>query len=163
MSDEQEDAVLVHKDRVVLNPKHLKFDDATLNNYLMEASGWYNYYGQKLADAESFLQLFESRYDSEYSRKFVFFKESGGTEKTAEAKAKSDPDVEKAKQACIVAKRTVGKLKQFLRAMDKSHESAINFGYMLRKEMDKTNFRIKQAAEMEMGERVDQIIKAAEI
>jgi len=163
MSELLEDSVAVGKDKVVLNPDHLKFDDATLNKFLMEAASWYNYYGQKLADAESYLQWFETKYDQEYSKKFAFHKESGCTEKLAESKSKTDTEVENAKNASIKAKRTVGKLKQFIRAMDKAHESAINFGYMLRKEMDKTNFRIKQAADMEMGEAIDQIVKAADL
>jgi len=162
MSDIQEDSIMVGKEKVVLNPDHLKFDDATLNKYLQEASGWYNYYGQRLADAESFLQWYETKYDQEYSRKFSFHKDSGNTEKLAEANSRVSPEVEKAKQVCIAAKRTVSKLKQFLRSMDKAHESAINFGYMLRKEMDKTNLRIKQSEDMAMGEAVDRIIKAAE-
>lgn len=148
------DVVIVNKDKVLLDPKNLVFNEATLNKQLQEAGGWYNYYGQRLADAESILQFREMTYDTTYSHAFVAAKAEGGTEKASEAKAKTDDSVENAKLAVIGAKRVVKKLQQYMRALDKTHESVINFGYMLRKEMDKHQLQIRN-----YEERVDDIIK----
>lgn len=162
--ENKENYVKVGDEAVFLNPEVLTFDEARLNQYLQEEAGWYNYYGQKLADAESYLQWFETQYDVRYSTKFRFFKDEGGSDKMAEAKAKADPEVETAKKAVIAGKRSVKKLQQYLRAFDKSHDNAQSFGHMLRREMDKLQNRInagRSAEDAELERQVEEIVKAA--
>ncbi len=161
---------LADKDRKVnvggtdidLNPNQLTFDDVTLNQFFQESAGWYNYYGQKMADAESYLQWYETQYDEIYADRFRGYKEDGGSDKLAEARAKCDVKVVDAKKKVIAGKRAVKKLQLFLRALDKAHDNALNFGYMLRKEMDKLQARVMSKVDAELERKVDEVVKAAE-
>lgn len=158
----------MEKDRIVsvggkdvdLDPNHLTFDDITLNKFFQESAGWYNYYGQVLANAESYLQWYETQYDEIYAERFSGFKEDGGSDKLAEAKAKFDSKVVEAKKKVIAGKRAVKKLQLFLRSMDKAHDNALNFGYMIRKEMDKLQARVMSSVDAELEKKVDEIVQA---
>lgn len=127
---------------VTLNSENLRFDEMTLSNYIQTEAGYYDNFGAFLALAEKNLQNKEVYHERLYSDRFVEAKENGGTEKLAEAKAKADPDVVSAKQDIIEARYIVNRLKQHLRAWDKSHDNAQSMGHMLRKQMDKLNAEI---------------------
>lgn len=122
---------------VVVSPDKLKFDENTLTNYLQTEGGYYDNFGAYLALAEKNQQNKEILHEKLFSERFDEAKENGSTEKQAEAKAKSDPDVFKMKEDIIEAKYIVNRLKQHLRAWDKNHDNAQSVGHMLRKIMDK--------------------------
>lgn len=122
---------------VDLDPKRMHFNEANLSKYQEEEAVWYDYFGRKLADAEYLLQSYEQEHDVKYSEKFASFKESGNSDKLADANAKADPEVEEAKKKCLVAKHKVKLLQQHLRAWDKNHDNAQNRAHTIRKELDK--------------------------
>ena len=113
-----------------------------------------------MADAESFLQWHELKYDETYSEIFKGYKEDGGSDKLADAKARCHINVVSAKEKVVASKRTVKKLQFFLRAMDKAHDNAMSFGHMLRREMDKIQSSIRMPSP-ELEKKVDEIIKAS--
>jgi hypothetical protein len=78
---------------------------------------------------------------------FVAAKESGLSDKAAEAKVKSDKDYNEMKQNMGMAKLKVRLLQQHLRAFDKAHENASNRGLMLRKELDRLYFKSNATSE----------------
>jgi hypothetical protein len=98
---------------------------------------WYDYFSQKLAEAEAILSYKEYEYDILFSASYEKSKEEGCTDKLAEANAKKDVSVCEAKREIIGAKHKVTLLKQHLKAWDKAHENAMSRGHMVRKEMDK--------------------------
>lgn len=127
---------------VIINSEFLRFDEQTLGKYIQDESGYYDNFGAFLALAERNLQNKDMYHERMYSERFVEAKENGSTEKLAEAKAKADPDVLAAKQDVIEARYIVNRLKQHLKAWDKSHDNAQSMGHMLRKSMDKLNAEI---------------------
>jgi len=159
---DKEKKVNIGGGEVNLNPDQLTFDEASLNKHLQEEATWYNYYGQKLADAESYLQWYETQYDEIYADRFRGFKEDGGSDKLAEAKSKSDPKVVDAKKKVIAGKRAVKKLQLFLKAMDKAHDNAMSYGHMLRREMDKIQPRIMTKVDPDLERKVDEVVKAVD-
>jgi|LSQX01.3.fsa_nt_gb hypothetical protein len=122
---------------VVIDPENLKFDEMTLTRYIQKESGFYDNFGAYLALAEKHLQQKETIFEKVYYERFVEAKESGGSDKLAEAKAKSDPTVVAFREEVTDAKYVVNRLKQHLRAWDKNHDNAQSLGHMIRKEMDK--------------------------
>ena len=129
--------LIIGGEKIVIDPDKLRFNEANLAAYLEEESGWYNYYGSKLAKAEMILQLLELRYETLYSNKFTEFKANGGSDKLVEAQSKSDKEVEDIARQVIESQYNVKMLALHLRAWDKSHENAQNRSNTLRKEMDK--------------------------
>jgi hypothetical protein len=127
---------------VFIDPHNLAFNEATLTQYIQTESGFYDNFGGHLAMAERNLQNKELLLEKIYAERFVEAKEMGGSDKLAEAKAKSDPDVVAVKEDVTEAKYIVNRLKQHLRAWDKNHDNAQSLGHMLRKEMDKLNAEI---------------------
>jgi hypothetical protein len=140
---------------IVLDSSRLAFNEASLNNFMENLALWYDYFSQKLAEAESILAYKEHEYDILFSSAYEKSKESGCTDKLAEANAKKDSEVCDAKKEIIGAKHKVILLKQHLKAWDKAHENAMSRGHMVRKEMDKLHtdivFKSKE-------DRVDQIL-----
>lgn len=124
-------------EEVIIDPKRLEFNEDSLNKFQEELAIWYDYFGQKLADAEFLLQVREHEYDVKYSNKYAEYKESGCTDKLAEANAKTDSVVQESKKNCLVAKQRVRLLQQHLRAWDKVHDNSQSRGHMIRKEIDK--------------------------
>jgi len=122
---------------VTIDPENLKFDEMTLTRYIQKESGYYDNFGAYLALAEKHLQQKETIYERVYYERFVEAKESGGSDKLAEAKAKCDPTVVAFRDEVTDAKYIVNRLKQHLRAWDKNHDNAQSLGHMIRKEMDK--------------------------
>lgn len=134
---DQKRTIHIGDQEVVLDPDLMKFNEVTLSSFLESEAGWYDYFGQKLADAEYVMQRMESHHDVMYSERFKEFKEGGKSDKMAESCARADEDVEKAYQTFIGAKHKVRLLQNHLRAWDRAHENAQSRGHFLRKEMDK--------------------------
>ena len=129
--------------KVVIDPNYLKFNETTLTQYLTVESGYYDNFGAHLAMAEKMLQLFELQAERIYSSSFAEWKDNGGSDKLAEARAKSDTAVVASEELVIEAKYKVKRLQQHLRAWDKNHDNAMNLGHWLRKQADKLNAEIK--------------------
>jgi hypothetical protein len=138
-------AIKVGDEVVNLDEKNLNFDETTLTTYLQKEGGFYNNFGGYLAKAEYLLQYRELDHETEYADKFKMYKDEGGSDKLAEAKTESDPDVIEAKKKVIEAKYLVRQLVQHLKAWDKNHENAQSLGHHLRKEMDKLSNEIRAA------------------
>lgn len=132
-------------EEVVLDPANLKFNENTLTEYIKTEAGWYDNFGGYLARAEKLLQYCESEYDNLYNLRFYEFKDQGGSDKLAEARAKTDSDVQEARKLAIEAKHLVSRLKNHLRAWDRSHDNAQSMGHMLRKQMEQLNLDIRSA------------------
>jgi len=130
------------QEEIIIDPKRLQINEASLSKYLEEEAVWYDYFGRKMADAEFLLQAKDNEYDVKYAEKFASHKESGCSDKLADANAKSDPEVEELKKSCIATKHKVKSLQQHLRAWDRNHDNAQSMGHNLRKEMDKFNSEI---------------------
>lgn len=124
---------------IVLDNTRLAFNEISLNNFMENLALWYDYFSQKLAEAEAILAYKEYEYDVLFSSSYEKSKEDGCTDKLAEANAKKDDKVCEAKKEIIGAKHKVTLLKQHLKAWDKAHENAMSRGHMVRKEMDKLN------------------------
>jgi hypothetical protein len=143
-------------EEIVLDNSRLLFNEVTLNKFMENLGQWYDYFSQKLAEAEALLAYKEYEYEVIFSKKYEQVKEQGSTDKLAEAAAKKDDEVCAAKKDTISAKYKVTILKQHLRSWDKAHENAQSRGHMIRKEMDKLNTDIVQFKSLE--DRVDSII-----
>jgi len=133
------DSEVLHIDgkEVVLDPNNMTFSENNLTEYLKREAGYYNNFGARLAEAETVFMLAEVEYEKVFGSRFAEIKEQGGSDKLVEGKTEADQEVIDAKHKMIKAKEDVRKLQQHLRAWDKSHENALNLGYMLRKEMEK--------------------------
>ena len=124
---------------VVLDNARLSFNEVSLNTFMENLALWYDYFSQKLAEAEAILSYKEYEYDILFSGAYERNKEAGATDKLAEANAKKDEGVCEARKEIIAAKHKVTLLKQHLKSWDKAHENAMSRGHMVRKEMDKLN------------------------
>ena len=122
---------------VVLDNSRLAFNEISLSNFMENLALWYDYFGQKLAEAEAILSHKEYEYDVLFASSYERSKESGCTDKLAEANAKKEPDVCDAKKEIIAARHKVTLLKQHLKAWDKAHENSTSRGHTIRREMDK--------------------------
>lgn len=127
-----------------LNPDFMMFNEMSLSEYYQRESGYYDYYSAQLAYADFLVTSRDNECDVMFSERFSFYKDMGGSDKLAEAKAKSDPSVVDSLKALAVAKLKKNLLQQYLRSWDKNHENALALGHMLRKEMDKLNMTIKE-------------------
>lgn len=137
--------ITVDSEEVVIDSSRLTFSEATLSIYMQTENAWYDYFGMMLALAEKELQVAEHNYEVLYSNKLIFYKTDKTTEKLAIAKAEVSDDVMAAKLKIIDAKLNVKLLQQHLRAWDKNHDAAMNFGHFLRKEMEKMNFVVNDS------------------
>lgn len=124
---------------IVLDNSRLAFNEISLNNFMENLALWYDYFSQKMAEAEAILAYKEYEYDILFSSAYEKNKEEGCTDKLAEANAKKESNVCEAKREIIGAKHKVTLLKQHLKSWDKAHENAMSRGHMVRKEMDKLN------------------------
>lgn len=131
---------------VSIDPENMKFNETNLNNYLQKEAGYCDNFGAYLALAERNLQNKEVMHENVYHQRFVEAKDQGGSDKRAEAVAKSDPIVVELREQVVDARYIVNRLKQHLRAWDKNHNNAQSFGHTLRREMDKLNTDIMRHA-----------------
>ena len=144
------------EDRVIeINPSNLAFNETTLSTYLTKEAGFYDNFGSSLAVAERVLQIAELRHERIYSEKFSLYKDMGGSDKLADARAKSDDDVVKAREVVVEVKYKVKRIQQHLRAWDKNHDNAQSLGYMMRKELDKLAPEIKHRRESSFEEELE--------
>ena len=144
---------------VVVDTANLKFDEMTLSDYIQKESAYYDNFGGYLALAERSLHAKEVVLEKLYHERFVEAKEMGGSDKLAEAKSKSDPDVNKLKSDIVEAKYVVARLKQHLRAWDKNHDNAQSLGHNLRKQMDKLHGDIMMQSRSISGPGLDNAIE----
>ena len=135
--DVEKETLVVNGEEVILDPSRLHFSEQTLSDYLKREAGWYDNLGAYLARAERELQSAEAYFDSVYSLKFFEFKEQGGSDKTVDARANLDKDVQDAWKGRQAAKYAVARLKNHLRAWDKNHENAQSMGHTLRREANR--------------------------
>jgi hypothetical protein len=142
---------------VVLDNSRLAFNEISLNTFMENLGLWYDYFSQKLAEAESLLSYKEYEHELAFSSAYEKFKESGCTDKLAEANARKESDVSDYKKDIISAKHKVILLKQHLRSWDKAHENAQSRGHMIRKEMDKLSTDIMM--KREMSDEADSIVR----
>lgn len=149
--------VKIGDQEIILDNSRLAFNEITLNNFMENLGLWYDYFSQKLAEAEALLAYKEYEYEIAFSSAYEKFKEEGCTDKLAEANAKKDPSVSDYKKDIISAKHKVTLLKQHLRSWDKAHENAQSRGHMIRKEMDKlsTDIMLKR----DISEEADNIVR----
>lgn len=138
---------------VEIDPENLRFNEATLNQYIQTEAGYYDNFGAYLSLAEKNLQNVELHHEKLLAERFVEAKDNGGSDKLAEAKAKCDPLVVELKEKVNEAKYVVNRLKQHLRAWDKNHDNAQSLGHMQRKIMDKLHGEIM--GKQYMGNMVD--------
>ncbi len=123
---------------VVIEPKNLEFNEASLSRYLEQEAGWYDYFGTKLADAEYILARLTDLHDVKYSCWFKIEKsENKASDALAEARANSVAEVVELAKAITDAKHNVKLIQQHLRSWDRNHENVQNRGNTLRKEMDR--------------------------
>ena len=137
MSEAKTEKLVVGGQTVTINPENLRFNEATLNQYIQTEAGYYDNFGAFLALAEKHLQRDEMLAEKLYSERFAEAKDNGASDKKAEAMAKADQDVVEMKERIIESKYKVNRLKRHLYAWDKNHDNAQSLGHMLRKEMDK--------------------------
>jgi hypothetical protein len=131
---------------IEIDPEKLRFDETSLSHYIQTESGYYDNFGGYLAKAERNQQNKELLYEQVFHQRYIEAKEEGGTDKLAEARAKADQTVNALKNEIIEAKYVVNRLKQHLKAWDKSHDNAQSLGHMMRKQIDKLNSDIKLAS-----------------
>lgn len=154
--------IKIGKTTVHIDRTQLKFNEANLSEYLEREGIWYDHFGEMFADAEFERDYFDLKAEEKYSQKYAEFKESGATDKLAEAQAKSDHEVVKAKETALTAKHKVKLLLQHLKAFDKTHENAQNRGNTLRKEIDKLDRGIFTPGDDKLAGRIDDIIGKSE-
>jgi len=142
MSEAKTEKLEIGGNIVTINPENLRFNEATLCQYIQTEAGYYDNFGSYLALAEKHLQREEMLHERLYSERFSEAKDNGASDKKAEAMAKADEDVCDYKERIIEAKYKVQRLKRHLYAWDKNHDNAQSLGHMLRKEMDKLNSEI---------------------
>jgi hypothetical protein len=149
--------IKIGNQEVVLDNSRLSFNEISLSTFMENLALWYDYFSQKLAEAEALLSYKEYEYELAFSSAYEKFKEDGCTDKLAEANARKESQVSEFKKEIISAKHKVTLLKQHLRSWDKAHENAQSRGHMIRKEMDKLNSDIM--VKREMNDEVESIVR----
>jgi hypothetical protein len=114
----------VHIDRKLMN-----FNETNLNEYLQKEGPYCEYIATQLAKLEA-------RYEKIFNKKFVEFKEEGGSDRFVEARCKADDRLAEYQDA-------IKALKAHHRAWGTNHDNAISYGHNLRKEMEKLDNDIK--------------------
>ncbi len=95
---EQTPSVKVGEQKVYLDPNRLMFNEQSVGAWLEESGAWYAYFASQLADAEYLKDARDADYESKYASLFVSYKENGCSDKLADASAKSNEELEEAKQ-----------------------------------------------------------------
>ena len=129
--------IFVNGEEVVLDSKNLEFNQATLNKYFEREAAIYSSYSNYLAQADYEFNVSKLYAEEVYAEKFKFHKEGGCSDKMADASASIETDVKEARRLMAECELRVKLLKNYLKSLDNSHENAISYGHMLRKEMDK--------------------------
>lgn len=129
--------IVIGKEEVVVDPKHLNFDERTLSDWLSTEASWYNYYAGKLQVAEAYLNLAELNLEIIKSGAMQVAKKEGAAVAMTSSIAMTQDDVISAQKAVYNERYKVGVLKTHLKAWDKAHEAAISLSHTFRKELDK--------------------------
>ena len=148
----QKRVITLDGENIILDPNNLKFSDPTLNQFFELVSGFCDYYGQKLADANRAVSRAEQLYDRLYIEKFRSFREDNKSEKTSEFYAKAEAEVVKAKTAVHEVTHKRDSIWNHLKAMNAAREDAHNRGHFLRKELDKINMEVRATYETQAYE-----------
>lgn len=144
------------EEEIELDPKHLEFNEITLNDFLKKSHAWYAYYTEKCQLAQRIHTFCEDKYEEVFARKFKECKDNGGSDKYCENAARCDPEVVKALERTRISKYNLTMLNGYLRSLDKAMDNAINLGYNIRKELDKLGTTIK-ASDMSYAQEVKTI------
>ena len=139
-------------EEIVLDPKKLQFNDASLGQFMEQTSIWYDYFSSKGAKAEELMVEAETKHEALYLAKFNEGKQSGTSDKGADAYARVDCSVQTLQAEVNHYKSAVKQLKEYLKSFDKAFSMAQNRGYMLRKEMDKLNADIYHNREVNIDD-----------
>lgn len=139
---------------IILDPANLKFTDPTLNQFFELVSGFCDYYGQKLADANRSVSRAEQLFERLYIQKFKEFREGvggegGKSEKTSELYAKAEAEVVKAKSAVHETVYVRDSVLNHLKALNAARDDAHNRGHFLRKELEKMNLTVYETSSQE--------------
>ena len=136
--------ITVEGEDVVLDPRNLRFTDATLNQFFELVSGFCDYYGQKLAEANRSVARCEQLFERFYIEKFRHFRENEGkSEKTSELYSKAEDEVVRAKSAVHEMTFKRDSILNHLKALNAAREDAHNRGHFLRKELEKLNMDVR--------------------
>lgn len=162
-------------EKVVLDPANLRFNEDTLSDYIQVEGGFYDNFGAHLARAEKILQYREMELEQIFAESFALTKDTGGSDRLAEARAKANDDYTNKKKQIIEAKYLVARLKNHLKAWDKNHDNAQSLGHNLRKGMEKLQGEIRMKMNEGYGnygnhsdnmhsryDEVDRIVKSVE-
>lgn len=136
--------IKIGEEEVSLDSANLEFSEANLNEFLCKLPALYAYYSAKWAEAQHHNYVCEDVQEAVFAQKFELYKNQGGSDKLADARATADPQVSDARRAARKAKLYMQEIYGYLRALDKAHENALNLGYNIRKEMDKLHPGIKR-------------------
>jgi hypothetical protein len=131
------ETIIMGNRKFVLDRKTLVFDDSNINNFLSNFASDYDHYHEGHALAQAYHDRVKEKYEVLRDAKFADYKTSGDTEKLASAKAAQDTEVRDAYLVMVEANYRVKRLYGWLRSMDKCYESAREYCFNLRKEMDK--------------------------
>jgi hypothetical protein len=135
-------SIVVAGEKVVLDPANLKFNEATLTQFLDREGSWYDYFGRMLANAEAEAAVAKEAAEVAFLQAFNEYRLEVSSDKRAESMARVENGVIQAKNHQLNAEHKVKLLKQHLRSFDKAHDNAISMGHNLRKEMEMTGNRI---------------------
>jgi len=142
---------------IVIDNKRMSFNESNLSVFMENLALWYDYFCQKLSEAEALLAFKEHEYEIAYATEYEKHKTDGCTDKLSEANAKKSEEVSEHKKEIISAKHKVTLLKQHLRSWDKAHENAQSRGHTIRKEMDKLNSDIM--IKKDIYNEVDEVVR----
>ena len=159
----ENEVIEIGPEKVPIDCEKMGFDEASLSKYIQEEASWFSYLGQKMADLDWMRQRAEAEYEHAFAAKFVELKEGGGgSDKLVDMKCKSDEELYEKKKKIAGAKRLAEKMRQHMRAWDKNHDNASNYGHNLRKEMEKLAQDIKWSKDAEIADKVEAIIRGGE-
>ncbi len=129
--------IKVGNEEVDLDENILIVSQETINDFLSKYASWYRYYQNKHADASFIYKKLLDKFNAVLQTKFKQYKHEGGSDKLAEASAKSDAEVLDHQEKMRIAEYIKDELWGFLRSMDYAHDDALQLCYNMRKEMDK--------------------------
>lgn len=128
-----------------LNRNLLKFDEHNINRFLVEFAGYYDYYGEAHALACAQSEHFKNAKEIAYDEKYLAAKLNGkAADNVAKAQAEIDPAVQTVTEQFIQATYRVKRMQGWMRSLDKAYESAKEYCYNMRKELDKLCPTVKE-------------------
>lgn len=131
--------IKVGDEEVLLDSKNLEFDETNINDFLKSSASVFNYYNEMWCKAQYIQSMVDDKLTAICAEKFKNLKQSNIkiSDKSAEAMVDADEQVVKAKKLLRDAKYVSQLLQTYLKSLDRAHANVLNYGYNLRKEMDK--------------------------